>query len=243
MSIQTRNFALAVAIIIFGAHIPVWAQSLQKTDEVQEEDVFAIVNGSNITGRDVSLAAESMRNELENLPEQYRLVVLINVLINQHLFANAAKDAGVEQDTRYEERLAYHTQKSLRDTYVETVLAGQITESNIKKRYEAEVEKLPKSEEVWASHVLVGTEAEANVIFKLATGERDFAELAREHSTGPSAENGGDLDYFTAEQMVEEFSNAAFALKIGGISDPVKTKFGWHVIKLTDRRLRPPPPL
>ena len=77
----------------------------------------------------------------------------------------------------------------------------------------------------------------------MARGGDDFAALAEAHSTGPSAPRGGDLGYFTADRMVPAFSEAAFALEVGAVSDPVQSEFGWHVIKLEDRRLRPPPPL
>jgi peptidyl-prolyl cis-trans isomerase C len=120
-----------------------------------------------------------------------------------------------------------------------------MTEEAIKARYEKFVAEQPAQTEVHAQHILVASEAEAkNVITQLAGGA-DFSTLAKEKSTDPSAkQNGGDLGYFAAGDMVPEFERAAFALEKGQSSqEPVQSQFGWHVIKVVDRREKTPPTL
>jgi len=120
-----------------------------------------------------------------------------------------------------------------------------MTEDAIKARYEKFVAEQPAQTEIRASHILVATEDEAKEIIKQLAGGADFAAIAKEKSTDPSAkQNGGDLGYFTAGEMVPEFSQAAFALEKGESSKaPVKSQFGWHVIKVVDKRQKPPPTL
>jgi peptidyl-prolyl cis-trans isomerase C len=237
MSIRVGVAALAVTAWLALPGAPALAQ------DDPAATVFATVNGSDITGRDLALAIDVLGAEIERIPEQMRLTVLVDVIINQRLFAEVARSAGVESDENYKRRLQFFDGKALRDTYIESVLADEITEEQISARYDEEIGKLEPQEEMRARHVLVETRAEASVIASLARGGADFGELAVEHSTGPSAPRGGDLDYFAADRMVPEFSEAAAALAVGEISDPVESEFGWHVIKLEDRRQRPPPAL
>ena len=110
-------------------------------------------------------------------------------------------------------------------------------ESNLQAMYEQLVVNQPDQDEVNARHILVDDKEKAEALIAQAQNGADFAELAREHSTGPTGANGGDLGYFAQAQMVPEFSAAAFAMEVGAVSDePVQTQFGWHVIKVEDRR-------
>ena len=205
--------------------------------------VIATVNGTDITQHDLVLLSETLGAQLERIPEQVRMQVLLDVLIDQVLLSEAAKLKGVEQSGSYRQRMSYYSRQALRDAYVGTVLAEKITDTELAARYAEEIAKLPPEEEARARHILVETEEEAKAVVESARGGADFAELAKEKSTGPSAVDGGDLNYFTADRMVPEFSTVAFALEVGAISDPVKTQFGWHVIKLEDKRQKPPPTL
>ena len=89
---------------------------------------------------------------------------------------------------------------------------------------------------VKASHILVKTEDEALKLKEEISNGKDFAQAAKEVSLCPSKQNGGDLGYFTKNQMVKEFEDAAFSMKIGEVSNPVKTQFGYHLIYLTDKK-------
>jgi peptidyl-prolyl cis-trans isomerase C len=119
-----------------------------------------------------------------------------------------------------------------------------ITDADVKARYDKEVAATPPEEEVKARHILVKTEEEAKKIIADLDAGKDFLELAKLSSDGPSAEQGGDLGYFTKGRMVPEFEAAAFELKPGEYTKtPVKTQFGFHVIKVDDRRPAAAPPL
>jgi len=117
-----------------------------------------------------------------------------------------------------------------------------VTEAEVKARYDKEIAASPPEEEVSARHILLKTEEEAKAVIVELDAGKDFAELAKEKSTGPSAAQGGELGYFTKGRMVPEFEAVAFTLKAGEYAkEPVKTQFGWHVIKLEDRRETAPP--
>ena len=128
------------------------------------------------------------------------------------------------------------------EVYLNQLIEQNLTPGLLEQRYKEFLEQNPPRDEVRARHILLKTETDAkNVIGHLDAG-KDFADAAKEFSTGPSASNGGDLGYFKRGDMVKPFSDAAFALKAGGVTPaPVKTRFGWHVIKIEDRRTVKPP--
>jgi len=209
---------------------------------VDKTIVVVTVDGSPITTGDVSYASEFLGPRLAQVPEQFRGRVIMDILIDRKLFAGLGRKGDVQSRQAYKDRLAFLTEEALRDIFIEEVMNTQIEEADVKARYDEEVAKMPKTEEMRARHVLLKTEDEAKAVVEEARGGADFAELAKTKSTGPSGPNGGDLGYFTADKMVPEFSAAAAKLEIGAVSEPVKTQFGWHVIKLEDKRNQPPPP-
>jgi len=163
-------------------------------------------------------------------------------MIDRAMFAKAARAAKVMDMEAFKTQMEYYTKDALRDVYVSEVLGNQITPEAVRARYDAEVAKQPKVDEIRARHILLKTEDEAKDIVKQLKGGSDFATLAKEKSIGPSAPRGGDLGFFVAESMVPEFATAVKALEIGKISDPVKSQFGWHVIKVEEKRVRQAPP-
>jgi len=235
--------AIAAVALILSAQ-PVLADdvSAANAQPVDKTIVVVTVNGSPITTGDVSYASEFLGPRLAQVPEQFRGRVIMDVLIDRKLFADLGRRGDVQSRQAYKDRLAFLTEEALRDIFIEEVLNAEIDDAAVKVRYDEEIAKMPKNEEMRARHVLLKTEDEAKAVVADARGGADFAELAKAKSTGPSGPNGGDLGYFTADKMVPEFSAAAAKLEIGGISDPVKTQFGWHVIKLEDKRNQPPPP-
>jgi peptidyl-prolyl cis-trans isomerase C len=138
-------------------------------------------------------------------------------------------------------RLALARESVLQQIFLSRRVDPEITEDKLRARYDRDIAGKPGPEEVSARHILVRTEAEAREVAKALRDGADFAEQAKAKSIDPAAENGGDLGYFKAEDMVPEFSEAAFALKKGEISAPVQTKYGWHVIRLDDRRAQSAP--
>ena len=148
------------------------------------------------------------------------------------------------QDTPdFKTRMAYLQDRELHNAYFKKHVVDVVTDAEVKARYDKEVAALPKQEEVHARHILVKTEDEAKEVIKELDAGKDFAEVAKEKSTDPNKSDGGDLGYFQRGRMVKEFDDAAFATPVGTYSKtPVKTDFGFHVIKVEDKRDAPPPP-
>jgi peptidyl-prolyl cis-trans isomerase C len=116
-----------------------------------------------------------------------------------------------------------------------------LTEDALKQTYNDAVKSMGGQEEVRARHILVDKEDDAKAILDQIKGGGDFAALAKEKSKDPGASDGGDLGYFTKDQMVPEFADVAFKMYPGQLSNPVKTQFGWHIIKVEDKRTKQPP--
>ncbi|HTP37540.1 MAG TPA: peptidylprolyl isomerase, partial [Methyloceanibacter sp.] len=134
----------------------------------------------------------------------------------------------------------YHDRRALRDAFFDASIAGGVTEDAAKKIYDEKVATMKPQQEIHARHILVATEDEAKkVVERLKNGE-DFATVAKEVSKDAGAE-GGDLGFFTRGQMLKPFEDAAFALDVGQISAPVQTQFGWHIIKVEEKRDQPLP--
>ena len=208
-----------------------------KAQEIKDDKVVAIVNGHEIKISEVQMATDDIIGQLPDLPPKLRYPFVVEFLVERHLLAQLAVKEGVANTDEYKRRLALYQAKALRDAYFFQKIRPQVTDEEIKAAYDAESAKVAQTERVRARHVLLGSEKEAlDIIARLKAGEK-FEELAKKYSLDGSKDYGGDLGYFTAPEMVSEFSKAAFALKIGEVSQPVKTDFGWHVIKLEDRKL------
>ena len=205
-------------------------------DLPKEDKVIAIVNGHEIRVSEVQMATDDIMGQLPDLPPKVRYPFVVEYLIERHLLAQLAVKEGIADTEEYKRRLALYQAKALRDAYFFQTIRPQVTEEEIRKVYEEEASKLQQTERVRARHILVGTEKEAeDIVARLANGEK-FEDLAKQFSLDGSKDYGGDLGYFTQPEMVPEFSKAAFALKAGETSQPVKTDFGWHIIRLEDRK-------
>ncbi|MGF1649019.1 MAG: peptidylprolyl isomerase [Hyphomicrobiaceae bacterium] len=204
--------------------------------------VLATVNGVAITETHLEMAEAEFGSQLARVPEGERRRILVEFLIENQLIAAEAQKTGTAATQAFKERLAYYERRALRDTFFETNIRDSVSDTDARAVYDEEVKSLPQTEEVKASHILVETEEKAKEIFQTLLHDGDFAKLAAEHSLDPGSKaNGGDLGYFTRGRMVPEFETAAFELKVDEISVPVKSQFGWHIIKVTDRRDQPPP--
>ena len=209
---------------------------------------FAQEDVSVATVNDQTIYLDEVMQVAENLPEQYRrqpldtyFDQLIDEVVNTRLAATAAKEEGLDSDPLLQRAIEIATNRILAEAYMAVEVRKMVTEDEIKEAYDRFVSDADSREEVSARHILVDTEEEAKgLIDKLAEGA-DFAELAKEFSTGPSGQNGGALGYFGRGQMVPDFEVAAFNLEIGTYtSAPVQTQFGWHVILLEDKRTAQP---
>ena len=206
------------------------------------DPVVARVDAIELHRSDVEAARQSLPPQARNVPFDKLYPVLLDRLVNTVLIAEAGRNAHLDQDPEVESRVKRFRDSLIAQLYLKKAVASAATEQQLKTRYQDLVKKKSGAEEVRARHILVKTKAEAEkIIAELGKGA-DFAELAKKYSSDPNGKSGGDLGYFTHDQMVPPFSDAAFALPVGAITkEPVKTEFGWHVIKVEDRRKRPPP--
>ncbi len=229
MTFRHHSYAtLAIAVLLALSAIPPSAAG-----------TIVRVNGAEITDAEVAIAENEFGSVIAGLPEDARRRVLVEYLIEAHLLAGAAAKDKLDQGPEFENRLNYFKLRALRDLFIEKKGRDQVSEAEAKAVYDEQIAKLKPEQEISARHILVKTEDEANAIIKDLNAGADFAEIAKTKSldTG-SGTSGGDLGYFTRNQMVKPFEDAAFALKKGEISKPVETEFGWHVIRVDDIRER-----
>ena len=227
---RTASAALLVAAAIFAA--PAWAAP---------DTVVAKVNGQPITEAQLSFAEAEIGSELAGVPTESRRRVLTEYLIEAHLMADSADKAKLSEGSEFEARMKYYRLRALRDAYFEKQVRDSVPETEAKKLYEERVKSLPAQEEVRARHILVKTEEEAKKVATELAGGADFAEAAKKYSQDRGGQGGGDLGYFSRGQMVKAFDDAAFTLEQGKLSAPVQSEFGWHIIKVEDKRNRQPP--
>lgn len=219
--------AMSVALLAGAAHA--------------EGKVLATVNGAQITEQDLELARMEIGEQLSNIPTDRQRRELVLYLIENQLLAAAAESDKMHEGAEAEARMKYYRRRALHDAYYHEKVREAVDETALKKVYDEQVAKLEPQEEFRARHILVKTEEDAlDVIERINRGDK-FEELAKELSTGPSGPEGGDLGYSTKGRMVPQFEKAAMALKKGEVSEPVKSQFGWHVIKLEDKRMSKPP--
>ncbi|MCH1542965.1 MAG: peptidylprolyl isomerase [Alphaproteobacteria bacterium] len=239
-----RRLIISKAILAVSLLAASWGVA-QAQDLAQNlpQNTVVTVNGIAITYDDISMAEDELLGLVGQLPEQQRFETLVSFMVERLLAANAARKAGLENSAEVEKRVAFLKQKALQDVYVSGLLMERVNEESVSAYYQKNIVEGPKQEEVRARHILVDSREEAEAVIAAVKNGGDFIELAKKRSKGPSGAGGGDLGYFDRAAMVAPFSDAAFKLKKGKVSDPVKTQFGWHVIKLEDRRTKPTPAL
>ena len=199
--------------------------------------IVATVGGEVITEADLAFAAEDIGADLNQIPPDQVRAVLLSQMIDLKLMAQASEKAGMQDDELFKLRLEYLTDRALRRAYTKTAISDTITPEVIKAAYDLQIAAIPDEDEVRARHILVTTEEDAKAIKAEIDAGADFAELAKTKSIEPNAaQSGGDLGYFKRAVMVKPFGDAAFAMEVGQVSDPVQTQFGWHIIKIEDRR-------
>lgn len=207
------------------------------------ETVVAKVGDDEITEADLNFAAEDLAQDLAQMPANERRAFLLRVLIDMKVMAGAAKTAGMDQTPLFAQRLEYLKDRALRRAYFADAIAAGVTEEQVRAEYDKYVAQFQPQEEIHAAHILVETKEEADAIEAELKGGADFATIAKEKSIDPgSGANGGDLGFFSKGMMVPEFETAAFALaNPGDISAPVQSQFGFHIIKLEEKRESQPP--
>ncbi len=212
------------------------AAAQQAKTDTGKDTVIVRVNGHNITRSEVQMAMDDIAVQLRDVPPKLRYPLIVQYLVERHLLAQKAIKDGLTNSEEYKKRVRFYQYKALRDAYFHTRIKPAVTDEEVRKAYEKEAGKVKPVERVRARHILVSTREEAEKVLKELKAGAKFEDLARKYSKDGSKEFGGDLGYFTYEEMVPEFSKAVFALKKGQVSKPVKTDYGWHIIKLVDRK-------
>src|SRR6195952_3329153 len=225
--------AFALAML---SSFPVYAQ-----DTSAANPVLAKVNGAEIRQSDVAIAEEELGPSLAQMDPATKKDNVLAFLIDMKIVAKAAEDKKIADRDDFKTKLAFARNRLLMDNLLAVEGKAATTDENMKKVYEDAAKQITGEQEVHARHILVETEDQAKKIEEELKKGGDFAEIAKKESKDPGAADGGDLGFFTKDQMVPEFSAAAFALEPGKVSDPVKTQFGWHVIKVEEKRTRKAP--
>ncbi|MGF3025022.1 peptidylprolyl isomerase [Methylobacterium aquaticum] len=240
-----RNGALALGLILPGL-VPGAALAQQPapaaTPAPSPDTVVAKVNGAAITAGDLAVAADDPALSLPGVDDAQKKNLLVDYMVDLKIGAQAAEKAKIGDNPDFARKLAYFRDKLLLDEYLEREAKKAVTPQAERALYDETVKAMKPEEEVHARHILVDNEAEAKKIAARLKGGEDFAKVAAETSKDPGSKaEGGDLGWFTKERMVAPFADAAFKLEAGKVSDPVKTQFGWHVIKVEEKRTKPVP--
>jgi peptidyl-prolyl cis-trans isomerase C len=234
---------IAAALLIAGMALTagsVHAQDAAAEDSA-EGDVVAVVNGKNINESDLIAFIQQLPPQIQS-QVQLLMPQILDQLVNNALTSEAGRDAGLAGDEEVQQRVAKIEDLIIGQTYLQRELDERVTDDKLEAAYQEYLTENPPQRQLKARHILVATEEEAKDVIAALDGGADFAELAKERSTGPSGASGGELPPFKEGEMVPAFSEAAFAMEVGTHSkEPVKTQFGFHVIKLEDSTLSEPP--
>ncbi len=217
----------------------VMAMPLAAETKPDASTVVARVNGDEITLGHVIATASALPAQYQQLEDDVLYDFILEQLVQQHLLGQEQEALNPLNALRLENET-----RSLRAVQtVEAITGAEVTDEAIQAAYDAQFAEFEGEDEFNASHILVESEDEAKAVKAQLDEGADFAELAKEKSTGPSGPNGGALGWFGKGQMVPEFENAVVALEKGSISDPVQTQFGWHLVMLNDKRKTEAPEL
>jgi peptidyl-prolyl cis-trans isomerase C len=206
------------------------------------DPVVARVDGAEIRMSDVADALRTLPAEYRNMPQQMLYPTLLDQLVDRKAVAAMAHKQGLDKDPAVQHAMAEAQEEALQQALFRREIGPQVTDDAVRARYDRDIAGKPGEPEVHARHILVASEAEANAVIADLKKGGDFAAIAKEKSSDPGGAQGGDLGWFKQGDMLPEFSAAAFALAPGQIStQPVHTRYGWHVIQVEERRVAPPP--
>jgi len=208
----------------------------------QDAAVIATINGEPVTETDLSIAMTDLSEQFAQLPDDQRRAAALSAIIEIRLLAAEAEKAGLADGDEFARRMALLRQRALHSAFIDKEVAAGVTDEAVRARYDKQVAETPPTNEIRARHIIVETREEAEAIIKELEAGGDFEAIAKEKSEDGAAAQGGDLGYFTEGRRVPEFEQAAFAMNVGDYSrQPVQTQFGWHVIKVEDKRVQQPP--
>lgn len=234
-----RAAALGSCLALGGLTLGAGAAAAQiRPLDNADDPVVAIVNGTAVNRSEIETFQRTLPPQFQQLPMEVLYPALLERAVNMKLIYEAGRKEKLEAQDEVKRRVQQFEERVVQEIYLNRLIEKQVTEEALRKRYEVFAQMNPAKEEISARHILVQTEGEAKgIIVELGKGA-DFAELARDKSMDPAGkQQGGDLGYFSREEMVPEFSEAAFKLQDGETTAmPVRTQFGWHVIRVEARR-------
>ena len=232
-----------LALVLALAAAPAFAQTAPTPATPPGDPVVARVDGEPILLSDLAAAVRELPEELRGTPPQMLYPLLLDQMIAGRAVTAAARRDRLDQDAEVRARIRRAEEQELQQAWLSRELSTRVDDAAVRARYDRDIAGRPAEEEVRARHILVPTETEARAALAEVRGGADFTAVAQRRSTGPGAREGGDLGFFRRADMVPEFAAAAFQLQAGQVSEnPVRSPFGWHVIKVEERRTAAPPP-
>ena len=248
MPLSFRRAALAQWVMPLGfclaLTVSASAQDAAPAADLPDPDkVVATVAGQPVTEADMALALASVDQQYAQLPTDQRRAAAFMAVMEIKLMAARAIAQGLDKDPEFERRMNFLRDRALHSEVIEKDVAANVTDDEVRARYDKQISETPPVNEVKARHILVETEEEARELVRKLDEGGEFETLANENTKDPSGKtSGGDLGYFGPNQMVPEFEKAAFALEVGAYTkEPVQSQFGWHIIKVEDKRAQQPP--
>jgi len=239
-----RYSACAYALAATLALVPLAVSAQETQPEPGRGPVVATVAGDEIRLSEVVDSKSQLPQQYQSMPMEAMFPALVERVIDIRLVAREARANGLADDPDVRRELARIENQIISQVFLTRRIDEMVTEETVVARYDEYIEGLPPEEEISARHILLETEEDALAVIASLQGGADFIELAAEESIGPSADRGGDIGYFGRGDVVPEFADAAFALEPGQTSEtPVHSEFGWHVIKVDERRAVAPPSL
>lgn len=237
--------ALAGVAIGLAAEFLSQDKAAKVTENNQDQNVvLAKVGHQDITLKDINENFNFNAQQLQGVDPQQIYNVLLQQVIGQRLLDQAAKKEISNGNKELRKEMDKARTQIKRNLYLEELFAKELTEKDLVMAYQQYISQIPESNEkqIHARHILVKDKAEAESIIKELNAGKDFITLAQQHSKDSAAASGGDLGFFSKNQMVKEFADAAFKLDVGQYTKtPVKTQFGWHVILVEGKRVEPKP--
>ena len=211
--------------------------------DLSADTVVVTIDETPITLGEVIAVRQSLPEQYQELPDEVLMAALVQQLSDQQMLANAGHAAGLRNSVTVQLALRNQERAVMADAYMAQQLVSRVDDAAIQAAYDERFANAEPVQEVRAAHILVETQEQAAELKTQIEAGAEFATLAAEHGTDGTASRGGDLGWFSHEQMVPEFADAAFALDAGTVSDPVQSPFGWHLIKLEEKRDQPVPSL
>jgi peptidyl-prolyl cis-trans isomerase C len=232
-AILQKNKLLMLVMVIASSTISLGARAAN----LDPDPVVALINDVKFYKSDIEGARKQLSLEVQKYPSAAVYPHLLKSLIDTHLVASAARKDGLNKREKIVKQVRRIEDRVLYQAYLDERIVLAVTDEKLKALYKIFLTSKLDNEEIRARHILVETRDQAIDIIRQLNKGAHFADLAKIFSTGPSARKGGDLGYFSRERMVPPFSEGAFAIAVGKFTPkPVKTQFGWHIIKVEDKK-------